>query len=130
MKRIMISVVTTLLVVSFVPASGYCGKPIMVVSSTADGDRVGENLVFTLKDKLRGSNTFDLIADQPDSAVAAISIVTIATSDYSTAYSVVYKLSGPYLDFLFSHSVGICGEQRIASQALSLVRSASQIFTE
>lgn len=126
LRTTIFSLILAIALLSSMQALGE-GIHIVFTGQAADGDRVGDNLIYTIKDKLRGSNSFTLITEEPDTLVLELRFVTVAVSEYSTAYSAVFTRSSKSIDFYLANIVGVCGEQRVDSQALSIVKSADDI---
>ncbi|MFH2051117.1 MAG: hypothetical protein ABIK96_01495 [bacterium] len=110
----------------FVAQSASATK-IYLDGEARDDDRVGKNLIFEIKDILRGSNTFELVADAPDSGQCVIaSMICVKDGDYATAYSLVLGLGNKLIIGFWTHKVGLCGEDRIASVARSAVSGIAE----
>lgn len=95
--------------------------PILLGATSSDGDSVGKNLVYELKDMLRGSNTFEYMTSVPDSSVFSVSLITMETSEYSTSYSFALMYGAPPFLIFIDHNHGVCGESRIEAGARSIL---------
>ena len=127
MKRMTVLGTAATLLLLGVAIANAAPLPILLVSTSPEDDRAGKNFVFAVKDYLRGSSSFQLLTEQPDSAVFCLRIVTLKASEYSTAYSAVFTMSSPLLDWYLQQSVGQCGESRIDSAARNLVQTADEV---
>jgi len=99
-----------------------------VVSTVSSNDRVGSQLVYVIREKIRASNGLRLI-DNRNNALIRLWIATLDpdlnvrnTAGRRTAYSIAFTYRLPFLDTdsFLEHRVGHCGRDRIEFCALDI----------
>jgi hypothetical protein len=108
--------------------------PVLLVTTTGDNDQVGQQLVFEIKEAIRGSHGFRLIDDYKNWPYIKTHIVTIrsnlGTESFTTAvaYAFIYDSANVLSPGVFiNQSVAICGRNVVrdcARQFLSHLDSA------
>lgn len=91
-------------------------------------DRVGKNLAFAIRERLRGSNLVQL-SQEKQGAVYTLQVVTLAMpdSDVSTTYSVALTVdSGATFAYFMTNYVGYCGADRLTSCAENIYSYAGR----
>jgi len=104
-------------------ASAASAQKIYVNSSVNNGDIVGSNFVFQVKEQLRKSATY-VVLDSFDEKSIEINLVTLKDTDGSSAISVVITM--PWSDggeMIINHQALLVGANRTEEMATSLVAS-------
>ncbi len=100
--------------------------PVEIIASTPD--IVGQRLVFSLKERIKGSSTMTLGYNQSEARMQA-NIVTLGTSNYGTVYSVAVTFKNPnsgVLAIYLTSLVGLCGSERLKDQADAIAAAISE----
>ena len=111
------------------------GRAAVYVQSTSE-DSVGRTLVYEIREAVRRSSGFTLVASSAD-ARFVLRIVTLnpdndSTRSVSTVYSAVYTLNTLHetpVEMYLTSVVGTCGTSRVANCARSLTATLDEQAT-
>ena len=115
-----------LTLMTFVSSFAIAQKvPIALSATVAEDDQVGRQLIFEIKEAIRGSNSFRLI-DETDPVFPRLSVSAVAeaadVNRVSTAVSFSYAYDDRYLPLnglFIIGSVQVCGRDTVKSCARS-----------
>ncbi len=103
--------------------------PVLLDTTVSNDDSVGRVLTFELKEAVRGTRSFRLVDDPKAWPYLRVAIVTLKTSDVSSALAVTYVYDDPAmpLDGAFIHSaIHACGRERTTACARSILASIDE----
>jgi hypothetical protein len=117
------------------------GKPVKFKIQVVDNssDLVGQRLVYELKEKIRASQSMDLIPNC-DNGCWRIIIYTLdkepddsALKGRATVFSVIWlgmPQNQPGTALFLDSSIGYCGGQRVAETAENIVAQTDRLFSK
>jgi hypothetical protein len=100
--------------------------PVYLSSTVATKDTVGSRMTFELKEAIRSSRSFRLVADDAYPRIALYIVTMEETEGLSTVASVVLTfddLDMPLRGGYITSSVQVCGSDRVTSCARSMLAS-------
>ena len=103
--------------------------PVLLDATVSDDDTVGRVLAFELKEGVRGTRSFRLVDDPKAWPYLRVAIVTLKTSEVSSALAVTYVYDDPVmpLEGAFIHSaIHTCGRERTTACARSILASIDE----
>jgi len=127
-------VLTAMMVVSQVVSAAE--KKIPIFLNTDSKDTVGTNFIYTLREQLKASQSYDVVLRQQD-AVFVIGVVTIddsgrsASDPMSTVTSVVLSINNTDgYDYLLNQWVMSIGRDRTSAMATDLIAAIDKDVQE
>ena len=127
-------VLTAMMVVSQVVSAAE--KKIPIFLNTDSKDTVGTNFIYTLREQLKASQSYDVVLRQQD-AVFVIGVVTIddsgrsASDPMSTVTSVVLSINNTDgYDYLLNQWVMSIGRDRTSAMATDLIAAIGKDVQE
>jgi len=112
---------------------GQTKVPVYVVGNPSENDQIGRQLVFEIREAIRGSQGYRLVEDSRQLPYIKYFVSTVSTAAGGTAaaYSIVYDSASMQLSgALISGGVQTCSREQVSSCARSALTGIDEAWRQ